>query len=163
MNIQDFLQKGYTIKDIRQTSGDEIIIQLENTKIKLILVAANACCDSNWFNVSHRKPLSSLVGRNLINVYEEPDDIYELIKSDSEYESDSENNASEQAFYVIIMTSYNKILTELRNDNKYWKSLPKDIYNLFLTQYLADERFRLIRRNSSNGYYSGYLELYLKD
>ena len=161
MNYIQFLEKEHIINSI-QTDRDRIIFSFENTNKKLEIVSQSDCCDLNWFE--NLEEINILLGCKIIAIDE----------------GRSIDEPSVTGLVLIkfpIKIKYEKnILKELRQKNINWNRLPKDIFNLLYSSVTKQnnidiidtkdtyiQEFEFIRKNESNGYYSGHLDINLID
>ena len=148
---QKILETDHVIEKINH-SEDLITICFENLKEKLKIQACSQCCDFNEF--LKLENINLLVGCSITSIIE--NDYIDI-------ESFNENNYIIQ--FPIIIKYHNKnllkILEELREKSYLWKKLPKDMFNLLKQIILVDNEYIFYRQNTSNGYYSGYLQIQL--
>jgi len=157
-NIKDWkkiLETDHVIEKITYTE-DSVVIYFENLKEKLYIDAVSECCDYNEF--LKLENINSLVGCKINSIIE--GECFDV-------DHNNENGYEDVVIQFPITIKYEnkkllEILKELKQKSYLWKKLPKDIFNLLKDMILYEEEFVFYRQNTSNGYYSGYLEISLK-
>ena len=147
----NFLEKEYIINHIK-IERCNIFFSFENTVKKVS--ALSDCCDDNWFE--NLEDINTLLGCKIISIEE----------GSSIIEGQVENSYDYRLSFPIKI-KYEK---ELREKSIDWSQIPKDIFNM-LYSLITDEvsspskerEFNFTRKNESNGYYEGYLDINLID
>lgn len=107
---------------------------------KVIIVALPECCDVNTF--IFKTDFNILKNNHLLNIWEDP----------------TPDEGMELYFTIHIYCSQRNILNFLREKSTLFRKLPKDIFNM-ISEKVGEMDFVFQRKNESNGYYSGYIEI----
>lgn len=147
---------NFQILEITLIEGEndvlELLCQDETSSLKLIsIVSIPTCCDTNTFVLPSSTDV--LKGCILSNIYEDPDC--------SSTQDDIHATERILTFEIHVYCTYKNILELLRLENALFKKLPKDIFNIIVEKSNLD--FVFYRKNYSNGYYEGQIEIRIND
>ena len=154
LNTKNFYDKNYTVKKIDYDDScdddfcTEVYISFNETNTQMILRACSDCCDVNFFEFPHS--LNVLIGSRIKYIHED-------VGTRDENAQRQEYGDSNLTFEINIEYTFDSILNELKENNYNWKKLPTDIFNMISS--LINSHVIFLRQNSSNGYYSGYLDI----
>lgn len=142
--------KSLIVKDIDLFENYKLTIRFENSSEVMTIIAESECCDINSFVFD--EDVKTLCGRNISNIVETED--VEAEKYNGDYDS-------QRKFIITVTCSHSSVLQQLREKSQIWQTLPKDIF-ILISGKLEESQYNFFRMNSSNGYYSGNLGIYVE-
>ena len=161
MDVKTFLQKNYTVKHVVYNNNDdkyqlEVQFYFNETNTIMTLTARPDCCDLNYFEFPYS--LDVLIGSTIKNIFESLDPenapAHHIVNNQDDDDYDDDVGLT---FTIDIEFHYTSIINELKTYNDNWKTLPNDLIKMIST--FLNDHVIFLRHNSSNGYYSGYLDI----
>ena len=156
------LINGKTVKSVLIEDEDSFTISFNDLDKKLCLLAKAECCSESWFEFPQN--LSDLIGNEIVSIFKSKE-----IDMPESNRQDCDDNVE----YVIGITDPDEIVpstnwTKLADTLKELETkLEGEEHELLLkiqkivADYSSSWNFKFILRNSSNGYYSGWLDVRL--